>query len=56
MTMAELHVERGIERPVLGALERERVKRLRPNKVSVGSVSAQEQGGSKAWLLTTTPK
>lgn len=42
--MAGLSVERGIERPVLGAFERETVKRLGPNKVFMGSVSPQEQG------------
>lgn len=44
MTMAGLSVGRGIERPVLGAFERETVKRLGPNKVFMSSVSPREQG------------
>lgn len=44
MTMAGLPVERGTESIVLRAFEKEILKRLRPSKVSVGSVSPQEQG------------
>lgn len=39
--MAGLSAERGTERPALGVFEGEIAKRLRPSKVSVGSVSPQ---------------
>lgn len=41
LDMAGLSAERGIERPALGVFEGEIAKRLRPSKVSVGSVSPQ---------------
>lgn len=55
MAMAGLYVERGIERPVLRAFEREIVKRLRPHNVSCGFCLSPETGFSMAGYLLPFP-